>query len=157
MSCGLMSAGLVSAALVSGALTSVALSSPALMSPILAESETEAVVPALSSLKSPAVGGGTLAGSGIGTAASIARSAALLCTPSLCASAWPAEIVRKVAATAISTRSYPRRPFTPFRICHTPRVKLPRFGEQFRSWFFQVQLKHRPRGLAHPYANESSA
>ena len=62
-----------------------------------------------SSLKSLAVGGGTLAGSGRGIAASIASSAALLRAGPACANAEVADTVRKVAATAISTRSNPAR------------------------------------------------
>jgi hypothetical protein len=62
-----------------------------------------------SSLKSLAVGGGTLAGSGRGIAASIASSAALLRAGPAWANAEVADTVRKVAATAISTRSYPAR------------------------------------------------
>jgi hypothetical protein len=72
----------------------------------------EAVV---SILKSAAVGGGTLAGSGRGTAASMASSAAVLREGS-CANAEVADIVRKVAATAIKTRSNPPRLFKQTRI-----------------------------------------
>ena len=61
---------------------------------------------AVSGLKSLAVGGGTLAGSGSGTAASMARSAGLFEGPD-CALAVVAATVRKVAVTAISTRSKP--------------------------------------------------
>src|SRR5690242_7563403 len=70
-SAGLMSAGFGSGAFAAG-LTSAGLLSVAL-SVALAGSGTEAVE---SILKSPMVGGGTLAGSGRGTAASIASSAA---------------------------------------------------------------------------------
>src|SRR5438034_10430166 len=67
-----------------------------------AASGTVAVV---SILKSPTVGGGTFAGSGRGTAASIASSAALARgVVDWAASAEVADTVRKVAATAISTR-----------------------------------------------------
>jgi hypothetical protein len=72
----------------------------------------EAVV---SILKSAAVGGGTLAGSGRGIAASIASSAGVLREGS-CANAEVADIVRKVAATAINTRSNPPRLFRQSRI-----------------------------------------
>ena len=61
-------------------------------------------------LKSLAVGGGTLAGSGLGIAASMASSAALL-RPWSWAMAEVADTVRKVAATAIRTRSNPRPVF----------------------------------------------
>jgi hypothetical protein len=70
----------------------------------------------LSALMSLAVGGGTLAGSGFGIAASMASSAAPLRGASLWASADVAETARKVAATAISTRSNPPREFTVSRI-----------------------------------------
>ena len=70
----------------------------------------------VSGLKSLTVGGGTLAGSGRGIAASIASSAALLRAGSVCASAEVADTVRKVAATAISTRSNPARFFEQSRI-----------------------------------------
>ena len=69
----------------------------------------------LSILKSAAVGGGTLAGSGRGTAASIASSAGVLREGS-CAIAEVADTVRKVAATAINTRSNPPRSFLQARI-----------------------------------------
>src|SRR4029077_12163326 len=76
-------------------------------------SGTEAVV---SILKSLIVGGGTLAGSGRGIAASIASSAALLRDGSAWAIAEVAETVRNVAATAIRTRSNPPRLFKQSRI-----------------------------------------
>ncbi|WP_449376864.1 pentapeptide repeat-containing protein [Bradyrhizobium sp. UFLA05-112] len=82
----------------------------------LAGSCTVAVV---SSLMSAAVGGGTLAGSGRGIAASIASSAALLRGWSW-ASAEVADTVRKVAATVISTRSKPARLFKQSRIVTHP-------------------------------------
>src|ERR1700679_684257 len=100
---------------------SEALTSEALLS-VLAASGTEAEA---SSLKSPAVGGGTLAGSGRGTAASIASSAALLRSGSLWASAEVAVTVRKVAATAISTRSNPARLFEQSRIIIPLRRNCP--------------------------------
>jgi hypothetical protein len=75
--------------------------------------DTVAVV---SSLKSLAVGGGTLAGSGNGIAASMASSAALLRGGSLWAKAEVEDTARKVAATAMSTRSYPPRVVTQSRI-----------------------------------------
>jgi hypothetical protein len=67
----------------------------------------------LSILKSDAVGGGTLAGSGRGIAASIANSAALPGAGEageVCANAEDVEAAMNVAATAISTRSNPVRP-----------------------------------------------
>src|SRR5882762_3519818 len=67
-------------------------------------------------LKSLMVGGGTLAGSGRGIAASIASSAALLRGGAVWASAEVTDTVRKVAATAISTRSNPARFFEQSRI-----------------------------------------
>ena len=89
------------AAAVSAGLVSTA------FSVVLAASGTDAVV---SGLKSLTVGGGTFAGSGRGIAASIARSAGVLRAGSPCANAAVADTVRKVAATAISTRSNPARP-----------------------------------------------
>jgi hypothetical protein len=88
---------------------------------------TDAVLSALmsSSLKSLAVGGGTLAGSGRGIAASIASSAALLRGVSPCARAEVADTVRKVAATAISTRSNPPRVFTQSRIVASLGCSVP--------------------------------
>src|SRR6266481_1393952 len=59
-------------------------------------------------LKSLMVGGGTLAGSGRGIAASIANSAGVLRDWSW-ASAEVADTARKVAATATNTRSNPPR------------------------------------------------
>src|SRR5205823_4012939 len=69
-----------------------------------------------SALKSLMPGGGRLAGSGRGIAASIASSAALLRTGSPWANAELAETARKIAATAISTRSSPARFFEQSRI-----------------------------------------
>jgi hypothetical protein len=83
------------------------------------------IVAVVSDLKSLAVGGGTLAGSGRGTAASIASSAALLRGGSDCASAEVADTVRKVAATAISTRSNPARFFEQSRIIIPLRRNCP--------------------------------
>src|SRR5215218_7526076 len=84
----------------------------------LAASGTVAVV---SILKSPTAGGGTLAGSGRGTAASIASSAALARgVVDWAASAEVADTVRKVAATAISTRSNPARDVEQSRIITPP-------------------------------------
>jgi hypothetical protein len=57
-----------------------------------------------------------LAGSGFGTAASMASSAGSLRCVSLWARAELADTVRKVAATVISTRSNPPREFTESRI-----------------------------------------
>ena len=82
-----------------------------------------------SSLKSPGPGGGRLAGSGRGTAASIASSAALLRgVLSPCASAELADTARKVAATVISTRSYPVRFFQQSRILTPLRAEPPCLG-----------------------------
>src|SRR5690242_15744198 len=66
-----------------------------------------------------------LAGCGIGIAASIARSAALRDALD-CASADVADTVRKVAATAISTRSNPPRFIELSRIVTPPWAKLSR-------------------------------
>jgi hypothetical protein len=63
----------------------------------------------LSVLKSAAVGGGTFAGSGIGTAASIASSEALVFALSVWANAAGADIVRNVAARTVRIRSNPVR------------------------------------------------
>jgi len=76
-------------------------------------------------LKSSAVGGATLAGCGTGIAASIASSAALRGAEDW-ASAEVADTVRKVAATAISTRSNPARPIELSRIVTPPWAKLSR-------------------------------
>src|SRR6267143_1608704 len=91
---------------------------------VFAASGTVAVV---SSLKSLMVGGGRFAGSGRGIAASIASSAALR-AGSAWANAEVADTVRKVAATAINTRSNPARLFKRSRIVTTPWAKLPRHG-----------------------------
>src|SRR5213075_2280017 len=121
VSAGLISAGLGSAAFAAG-LGSVGLS-VALLSVALAASGTVAVV---SILKSPTVGGGTLAGSGRGTAASIASSAALARgVVDWAASAEVADTVRKVAATAISTRSNPARFVEQSRIVTPPWANCP--------------------------------
>ncbi len=80
----------------------------------------DASVLTTSGLKSLTVGGGTLAGSGRGIAASIASSAALLRDGSVCPSAEDADTARKVAATANSTRSYPARWFERSRIISSP-------------------------------------
>src|SRR5262249_13887496 len=68
-----------------------------------------------SAWKSEPVGGGCLGGSGRGTAASIASSAGVAREGS-CAIAEVADTVRKVAATAIRTRSNPPRLFRQSRI-----------------------------------------
>src|SRR3954447_16839256 len=100
------------------------------LSIVLDASGTVAVV---SILKSPIVGGGTLAGSGRGTAASIASSAALARgVVDWAASAEVADTVRKVAATAISTRSNPARFVEQSRIVPPPWAKLPRHGTVVR-------------------------
>ena len=76
---------------------------------VLVVSGTDAVE---SILKSLMVGGGTLAGSGRGIAASIASSAGVLRDWS-----WAsAEVARNVAATATNTRSNPPRLFEQSRI-----------------------------------------
>ena len=96
------------------------------LSVALAASGTEAVE---SILKSPMVGGGTLAGSGRGTAASIASSAALARgVVDWAASAEVADTVRKVAATAISTRS------NPARFVEQSRIVTPPLGETAPAW-----------------------
>src|SRR6266436_1073319 len=98
---------------------------------VFAASGTVAVV---SSLKSLMVGGGRLAGSGRGIAASIASSAALR-AGSAWASAEVADTVRKVAATAISTRSNPARFFERSRIV-TP------LGEAAPAWNSSCIVRH---------------
>src|SRR5205807_1216083 len=96
------------------------------LSVALAASGTEAVE---SILKSPMVGGGTLAGSGRGTAASIASSAALARgVVDWAASAEVADTVRKVAATAINTRS------NPARFVEQSRIVTPPLGETAPAW-----------------------
>jgi hypothetical protein len=100
------------------------------------------IVAVVSGLKSLAVGGGTLAGSGVGTAASIANSAALLWAGSDWASAEAADTVRKVAATAIRTRSNPARFFEQSRIIsplgrNRPGMEVP--GKVF-SWIVYLKL-----------------
>src|SRR4029079_17553622 len=104
----------------------------------LAASVVEAMV---SILKSLAVGGGTLAGSGRGTAASIASSAGLVRGPSLWASAEVADTARKVAATAISTRSNPARLLEQSRIVTFPRAELLRHGTAFQLLFVAARAK----------------
>src|SRR5919198_3727487 len=117
-----VSAGLIS---VLGSAAFGAVTGSAGFSVALAASGT---APVESILKSPMVGGGTFAGSGRGTAASIASSAALARGVSDgAASAEVADTVRKVAATAISTRSNPAR-FEQSRIVTPPWAKLPRHG-----------------------------
>src|SRR6187455_1969638 len=115
----------VAASLAAGAVTVSAGFSTAFVA-----SGTEAVE---SILKSPMVGGGTLAGSGRGTAASIASSAALARgVVDWAASAEVADTARKVAATAISTRSNPARFVEQSRIVTPPWAKLPRHGTVVR-------------------------
>jgi hypothetical protein len=94
----------------------------------------------VSSLKSLMVGGGTLAGSGRGIAASIASSAALDRGGSLCAIADVADTARKLAATAISTRSNPPRLFRQSRIITPLWVNCPGNG-QFRLSSVSFVLK----------------
>src|SRR3954452_1003202 len=111
----------------------------------LAASGTVAVV---SILKSPAVGGGTLAGSGRGTAASIASSAALARgVVDWAASAEVADTVRKVAATAISTRSNPARFVEQSRIVTPPWAKLPRHGTVVRYRWSQLAREAPARSV----------
>src|SRR5882672_3447811 len=134
VSAGFVSADLGSAAFAAG-LGSAGLSIA------LVASGTEAVE---SVLKSPMVGGGTLAGSGRGTAASIASSAALARgAVDWAASAEVADIVRKVAATAISTRSNPARFVEQSRIVTPPWAKLPRHGTVVRYHCHGLRGKRR--------------
>src|SRR5579883_3531070 len=89
------------------------------------------MVAVVSALKSAAVGGGTLAGSGRGIAASIASSAAFERDVSLGPAmaevgiAALADTARKLAATAISTRSNPPRLFEQSRIVTPLWVNCP--------------------------------
>src|SRR5258708_33298033 len=76
-------------------------------------------------LKSLMVGGGTLAGSGRGIAASIASSAALL-RPWSWAIAEVVDTARKVAATVIRTRS------NPLRLSKTCCIRTPLGGKEIR-------------------------
>ena len=116
----------------------------------LAASGTEAVV---SILKSPMVGGGTLAGSGRGTAASIASSAALARgVVDWAASAEVADTVRKVAATAISTRSNPARFVEQSRIVTPPWAKLPRHGTVVRYRSSRLAREAPARSVSQSYA-----
>src|SRR5438874_3286007 len=120
-----VSAGFVSADLASalGSAAFAAASGSFGFATALAASGTVAVV---SILKSPTVGGGTLAGSGRGTAASMASSAALARgVVDWAASAEVADTVRKVAATAISTRSNPARFIEQSRIITPPWANCP--------------------------------
>ncbi len=80
--------------------------------------------------------GGRLAGSGRGIAASIASSAALR-AGSAWASAEVADTVRKVAATAISTRSNPARFFEQSRIVTPLGEAAPAWNS---SWYRPSQL-----------------
>src|SRR3954470_9891493 len=115
------------------------------LSIVLAASGTVAVV---SILKSPIVGGGTLAGSGRGTAASIASSAALARgVVDWAASAEVADTVRKVAATAISTRSNPARFVEQSRIVTPPWAKLPRHGTVVRYRWSQLAREAPARSV----------
>src|SRR5437868_7739360 len=148
VSAGLISAGLGSAAFAAGP-DSVGLS-VALLSVALAASGTVAVV---SILKSLAVGGGTLAGSGRGTAASIASSAALARgVVDWAASAEVADTVRKVAATAISTRSNPARFVEQSRIVTPPWAKLPRHGTVVRYRSSRLAREAPARSVSQSYA-----
>src|SRR5450631_2400607 len=103
--------------------------------------ETEAVA---SGLKSLMVTGGRLAGSGRGIAAWIASSAALLRAGLACASAEVADTVRKVAATAIRTRS------NPARLVEQSRIVAP-LGETAPSWNSSGIVRHsfRPHATIH--------
>src|SRR5260221_8412937 len=125
--------------LVSGAF-SVVFAASGLAASGLAASGTEAVV---SGLKSLMVGGGRFAGSGRGIAASIASSAALLRAGSACASAEVADTVRKVAATAINTRSNPARFFRQSRIV-TPLGRNCPGMEQLSVSSVRLLPKRRP-------------
>src|SRR5438132_2089670 len=116
----------------------------------LAASGTVAVV---SILKSPTVGGGTVAGSGRGTAASIASSAALARgVVDWAASAEVADTVRKVAATAISTRSNPARFVEQSRIVTPPWAKLPRHGTVVRYRSSRLAREAPARSVSQSYA-----
>src|SRR5215212_5444751 len=116
----------------------------------LAASGTVAVV---SILKSPTVGGGTLAGSGRGTAASIASSAALARgVVDWAANAEVADTVRKVAATAISTRSNPARDVEQSRIVTPPWAKLPRHGTVVRYRSSRLAREAPARSVSQSYA-----
>jgi hypothetical protein len=83
-----------------------------------------------------------LAGSGRGIAASIASSAALLRRPAW-AKSEVADTVRKVAATAISTRSYPARFFERSRIVAPLGRNCPGM-EQFLNFVRTASLEKRP-------------
>src|SRR5712672_1936694 len=91
--------------------------------------------------------GGRFTGSGRGTAASIASSAALLRAGLAWASAEVADTARKVAATAISTRSNPARLVEQSRIVTPPWAELPRHGTVLRYRLFQLARKRRPQSL----------
>src|SRR6185312_14998191 len=120
------------------------------LSMALAASGAEAVE---SILKSPMVGGGTLAGSGRGTAASIASSAALARGVVDCpASAEVADTVRNVAATAISTRSNPARFIEQSRIVTPPWAKLPRHGTVVRYRSSRLAREAPARSVSQSHA-----
>src|SRR5437763_15516238 len=107
-----------------------------------------------------AVGGGTLAGAGRGTAASVASSAALVRGVSLCpASADVADTARKVAATAIRTRSNPARLVEQSRIVTPPWAELPRHGTVLRSRSSQACAKAPAlvASIGTPARNDSNA
>src|SRR4051812_26966791 len=109
---------------------------------------TSGTVAVVSILKSPMVGGGTLAGSGRGTAASIASSAALARgVVDWAARAEVADTVRKVAATAISTRSNPARFVEQSRIVTPPWAKLPRHGTVARYRWSQLAREAPARSV----------
>src|ERR1700681_158926 len=95
-------------------------------------SGTDAVV---SGLKSLMLTGGRFTGSGRGIAASIASSAALLRAGLAWASAEVADTVRKVAATAIRTRS------NPARLVEQSRIVTP-LGETAPSWNSSCIVRH---------------
>jgi hypothetical protein len=109
------SAGGERATLGSGTLGATDVVGAAVASAGFASGGVDAVVTG-SILKSLIVGGGTLAGSGRGIAASIASSAALERGWSPCAKAVVADTVRKLAAIAIKTRSNRPRLFERSRI-----------------------------------------
>ena len=112
---------------------------------VVAASGTDAVV---SGLKSLMLTGGRFTGSGRGIAASIASSAALLRAGLACASAEVADTVRKVAATAIRTRS------NPARLVEQSRIVTP-LGETAPSWNSPC-IVYRPSQLS-PACNYSHA
>ena len=142
-STALASAGFVSAALLSEAFAADASASEGLVSAGFDTLMIGGADGTLSILKSSAVGGGTFAGSGIGTAASIASSVVAFFAVSVWASAAEVETVRQVAAGAISIRSKSGQVSRVVSHSRTPWVKLSRHGTIFRSFrpaFAQVLI-----------------